>query len=197
MHTVSDSESHGPGRVPKILFFLHKTELLIKTKLMQIFVFGFQRKRVKSYKKKWGKFDFRISSWKSLTRPYVFDVVFPIFHFPNLCLKKLAWFGKHIFELVNFQCENVQKCDFLIFDGKSLTRPYVFDVVFHVCAIFQFVVQQIVCFFSRVNFETNWIFGADAVFKFKHFGIKKLRIQEFRPKIVGTSLCFPRCFADS
>ena len=70
----------------------------------------------------WNKCDFKNSNRKSLTRPYVFDVVLPIFDFPNFCLRSCVFLGM----------QNVQKCESGISNGKSLTRPYVFDVVFRI-----------------------------------------------------------------
>ena len=59
-----------------------------------------------------------------------------------------------VFEIVNFRCENVQKCDFGISDEKSLTRPYVFDVVFRILHFSNFCLRN--CFFFGVlNLENS------------------------------------------
>ena len=72
MRTVSRSESHGRGSVPQIIFFRFHPLSLLSTALTQN-VFGVSgKKKIKNSK----KCEFRISGCKSLTRPYVFDVVF-------------------------------------------------------------------------------------------------------------------------
>ena len=75
------------------------------------------------------------------------------------------FFGMCIFEIVNSRCENVQTCDFRIFDAKSLTRPYVFQVVFSCFVFSNFLfnilfflnvfILKILDFWRRCSFENQ------------------------------------------
>ena len=64
----------------------------------------------------------------------------------------MFFFGVRIFKIPNFRCENGQDFNFGISDGKSLTRPYVFDVFFSHLAFFDFLLKKL-HFFGVFNLE--------------------------------------------
>ena len=183
VRTVSRSESLGRGGGPQIRpFSTYTLYSYLEQDARNIFPGLLAWKSCK----KGTKCDFGISGWKSLTRPYVFDVVFGIFHFSHLFLRNVIIFGDRIFGNASFlrwKCSKLRIRDFRvkIVDASLRFRRRFLDLSFFKCLL-----PKLRLFGHAQSWNST----------FWRSKCSKLRFRDFQLKIADASPCFRRRFQE-